>query len=302
MKKMLFVFNPHSGKGQIKNKLLDILLLFVKKGYKVEVHPTQRKGDAMEITKSSAKQYDRIVISGGDGTLNEVVNGLSLIEKEKRPAVGYIPAGTTNDFASNLKIPKNMIRAAELAVEENVFNCDIGLFGDKRFLYVAAFGVLTDVAYSTPQMNKNYFGQLAYILEGMKKLPNLKSYDIEVITDDNKYSGKFIFGMASNTNYVAGIKTRTGLRADLNDGLFEVFLIKSPKNIMEFQLAISDLISQNFSSERFLIFRTKKARFKFSEEVPWTLDGEFGGNIEDVEISLEEKGIKFLSGFTEKGK
>lgn len=302
MKKMLFIFNPQSGKGQIKNKLLDILLLFVKKGYKVEVYPTQKKGDAMEITKKTSKQYDRIVISGGDGTLNEVVNGLSFIEKDKRPSVGYIPAGTTNDFASNLKIPKNMIKAAELAVGENVFNCDIGLFGDKKFLYVAAFGVLTDVAYSTPQMNKNYFGQLAYILEGMKKLPNLKSYDIEVTTEDDNYSGKFIFGMASNTNYVAGIKTRTGLRADLNDGLFEVFLIKSPKNIMEFQLAISDLISQNFSSERFLIFRTKKARFKFSEEVPWTLDGEFGGDIEDVEISLDEKGIIFLSGITEKDK
>lgn len=302
MKKMLFIFNPHSGKGQIKNKLFNILILFVQKGYKVEVHPTQRKGDAMEVTKKTAKQYDRIVISGGDGTLNEVVNGLSFIEKEKRPSVGYIPAGTTNDFASNLKIPKNMIKAAELAVGDNIFNCDIGLFGDKKFLYVAAFGVLTDVAYSTPQMNKNYFGQLAYILEGMKKLPNLKSYDIEVTTDEEKYSGKFIFGMASNTNYVAGIKTRTGLRADLNDGLFEVFLIKSPKNIMEFQLAISDLISQNFSSERFLILRTNKARFKFSEEVPWTLDGEFGGNIEDVEISLDEKGINFLSGFTDKDK
>ncbi len=300
MKKMLFIFNPHSGKGQIKNKLMDILLMFVQKGYKVEVHPTQRKGDAMEVTKKTAKQYERIVISGGDGTLNEVVNGLGLIEKDKRPSVGYIPAGTTNDFASNLKIPKNMIKAAELAVGENNFNCDIGLFGDKRFLYVAAFGILTDVAYSTPQMNKNYFGQLAYILEGMKKLPNLKSYDIEVITDDDEYSGKFIFGMASNSNYVAGIKTRTGLRADLSDGLFEVFLIKAPQNIMEFQLAISDLISQNFSSERFLIFRTKKARFKFAEEVPWTIDGEFGGNIEDVEISLDEKGINFLSGFIDK--
>lgn len=296
MKKLLFVFNPYSGKAQIKNKLLEILKIFVKYEYSVEVFPTAKAGDAREIIEKRGIEFDRIVISGGDGTLNESINGIMKIKKEKRPYLGYIPAGTTNDFASNLKIPKNMIKAAEIAVSGEKFSCDVGCFGEKNYLYVAAFGAFSDVAYDTPQMNKNYFGQLAYVLEGIKKLHNLKSYKLNVITEEKNFSGEYIFGMASNSNYIAGMKAKSSLNAQLNDGLFEILLIKYPKNILDFQMIISDLLTQNFSSDNFVLFKTNKAQFVFDKEAPWTIDGEYGGSLSKIEIGLENNAVDFSSG------
>ena len=297
MKKMLFIFNPVSGKAQIKSKLLEIIKTFVSGGFSVEVHPTQKKGEVSEIISERASEYDRIVVSGGDGTLNECICGLSDISQELRPVIGFIPAGTTNDFASNLKIPRDMIKASKIAISGEVFSCDIGTFNDKHFLYVAAFGAFTDIPYETPQMNKNYLGHLAYLLEGMKKLTNLKSYKLTVEADGNSYTGEYAFGMASNSNYVAGMKTRSKLHAALNDGLFEVILIKYPKTLMELQAIISDLLTQNFSSNHFEMFRTSSATFTFENETPWTLDGEFGGLVSYADIKIEKSSVKFSSGF-----
>jgi len=296
MKKMLFIFNPYSGKAQIKNKLLEIIQIFTENGYSVEVFPTGKSGDASNVIVSRGCEFDKIVISGGDGTLNESINGLLKLPSEKRPEIGYIPAGTTNDFASNLKIPKNMIKAANIAVDGSEFRCDIGRFNEKNFLYVAAFGAFTDVPYETPQMNKNYLGHLAYLLEGMKKLYSLKTYELSVTADGVSYSGEFIFGMASNSNYVAGLKTSSKLHAALNDGIFEVMLIKKPKNLLEFQNIISDLLTQNFSSDQFLVFKTDRVEFCFKDETPWTLDGEYGGKIKIADISLECEAVSFFSG------
>lgn len=299
MKKMLFVFNPVSGKAQIKNKLLDILKTFSGAEYSVEVYPTRKRGETAEIVKARGAEFERVVVSGGDGTLNECINGLASIERDKRPIIGYIPTGTTNDFASNLKIPKDMLRAAQLVIDGELFSCDIGCFNEKRFLYVAAFGAFTDIPYETPQMNKNYLGHLAYLLEGTKKLHTLKSYKLTVEANDELHSGEYIFGMVSNSNYVAGINMRSKLHAALNDGLFEIMLIKYPKNLIDFQMTVSDLLTQNLSSERFEIFRTSRARFMFESEVPWTLDGEFGGSVDTAEVSIENSGVCFLSGVPE---
>ena len=287
-KKLFFIFNPYSGKAQLKNKLLNILQIFVKEGYLVEIYPTQKKGDAKEVIQNRGIGFERIVVSGGDGTLN--------IDKESRPKLGYIPTGTSNDFASNLKISKDMIKAAKIAVSGSEFLCDIGNFDKKRFTYVAAFGAFTDVAYETPQMNKNYLGQLAYLFEGIKKLHSIKSYKVRINAKEHLLNGDYIFGMISNSDYIAGLK-HSKLNTALNDGVFEVFLIKNPKNIIQFQKMISDLMMQNLSSEMFDVFKTDKITFEFEKKVPWTIDGEYGGTVNKATVSVEKNAVNFISGF-----
>lgn len=293
-KKLLFVFNPHSGKAMIKNRLLDIIQSFVNEGYRVETYPTKGRADATRVINERGAEFDRIVVSGGDGTLNESISGL--LNLDKKPCIGYIPTGTTNDFASNLKIPKDMKKAANIAVEGNPFDCDVGKFNDRNFLYVAAFGAFTDVAYETPQVNKNILGQLAYFFEGIKKLYNIKSYKLKLKVNGEEISGDYIFGMASNSNYVAGMKAGSKLHAALNDGLFEILLVKNPANIIEFQALISDLMMQNITTECFTVLKTNKASFEFEDDVAWTLDGEYGGTVKTADISLEEKAVRFITG------
>ena len=173
-KKLYFLFNPTSGKGRIREHLLEIVDIFTKAGYEVTVHPTQAQGDAQRLTEELADEYDLIVCSGGDGTLDEVVTGL--IRRDSLTPVGYIPAGSTNDFAQSLQIPSNMVKAAETVVNGRAFPCDVGAFNDDTFIYVAAFGLFTDVSYQTNQRLKNIFGHAAYVMEGAKRLYDIPSY------------------------------------------------------------------------------------------------------------------------------
>ncbi len=293
-KKLFFVFNPLSGKAQIKNNLLKIVNTFVKNGWTVTVHPTQCVNDAYNIIKEHAHLYNLLVIAGGDGTLNEGIQALMSLSPAERPDVGYIPTGTTNDFASNLKIPKNMPRAAENIMGGHAFGCDIGVFNDKNFVYVAAFGAFTDVAYETPQQNKNLLGQTAYILEGLKKLPNLKSKHIKIKSPEIEIEDNFIFGMVSNTNSVGGFKAGKAFQADLNDGLFEVVLIRNPKNLIERQEVLTNLLTQELTSDAFCVFKTNSINITADEPIQWTLDGEFGGNCESADIRIENEAITFI--------
>ena len=181
MQKLLFVFNPHAGKGQIKNKLLQIVDLMVKEEYDVTIYPTQAREDALNIVKNRAEEFDLIVCCGGDGTLDEAVSGMML--SSKKVPLGYIPAGSTNDFANSLKIPKDMVKAAKAAVSGRKFACDVGTFNGNPFIYVAAFGIFTAVSYKTPQEWKNILGHVAYILEAAKSLPEISSYFLRVEHD-----------------------------------------------------------------------------------------------------------------------
>ncbi|MBR5614252.1 MAG: YegS/Rv2252/BmrU family lipid kinase [Clostridia bacterium] len=291
--KMLLVLNPRSGKGKIKNKLLEIIDIFVKHGWNVTVHTTQNSSDAFEIVHKKGTKFDRIVASGGDGTLNEVIRGLMSLDFEKRPALGYIPSGTVNDFASNLHISKNMKKAAENIMTGNEFRCDIGSFNHKNFIYVAAFGAFTNVSYETPQQNKNILGNAAYILEGMKQLSSIKSYKMRVEFGDNAIEGDFALGMVANSNYIAGMKTKA-LKAQLNDGLFEVVLIKRPRTFFELNDIVSHLAMQDFSTDLFYVFRAEYVKFISQEDVQWTLDGEFGGAVSCAEISVEKEAVTLI--------
>ncbi len=293
-KKMLFVINPISGKGRIKNKLLEVVDMFVKGGWKVTLHITQKAQDASETVKSMGSGFDRVVVSGGDGTLNEVIRGIMEIPENKRPKIGYIPSGTVNDFASNMKIPKNITKAAQNAIVGEPFKCDIGKFNEKSFVYVAAFGAFTDVSYETPQQNKNTLGQLAYFLEGIKKLHNLPFCKMRIYCDDDIIEDEFLLGMVSNSNRIAGFKTEKALKAQLNDGLFEVMLVKKPKNLMELSDLGTRLLTQDLNCDLIKLFKTSSIKFEAQENVRWTLDGEFGGSVSEAEIAVEKEAVTLI--------
>ena len=292
MKKLLFVVNGHYGKGQIKNKLLDIIDIMIKEGYHVQVHTTQEREDATKVVREQAKYYDLVVCSGGDGTLDEAVTGM--MQSEVRTPLGYIPAGSTNDFANSLEIPKDMIQAAKTAVLGVPFSCDVGEFNGDYFIYVAAFGIFTDVSYATSQELKNALGHVAYILEGAKRLHTIKSYHMRVEYDGNEIEGDFLLGMITNSTSVGGFKNMTGKDVKLDDGLFEVTLIHKPKNIIELNTIIASLTNLKDETDLIDSFRADSVKFYSEEEIPWTLDGEFGGDHKEVQIKDHCKAVDIM--------
>ena len=246
MKRLLFIFNPWSGKAHVKDHLFEITDEFAKAGYLVTVYPTQRSRDCYEYLLRCAGEYDVIVCSGGDGTLNEAVAGM-MDSGCDRP-MGYIPSGSTNDFASSLLIPKTVSHAVKNIIEGTPYLCDVGSFNGRWFNYVAAFGIFTEVSYATPQQLKNTFGHPAYIIESVKSFASLKSYQLKVQMGDMVIEDKFIYGMVANSKSVGGMKGLTGKEIKLDDGLFEVILIKGPKNPVEFQTMFNGFIFQNDNS------------------------------------------------------
>lgn len=289
-KRMLFIYNPFAGKAQIKNKLFDIINTFAKSGYEITVHPTENRGDGARTTKEKIKNYDILVCSGGDGTLDEVVTGM--MESRKSLPIGYIPAGSTNDFANSLSLPKNMVRAAEIITEGEEFACDVGAFNNDTFVYIAAFGMLTDVSYETPQEIKNVLGHMAYILEGMKRF-SLRAYHMRISCENMVLEDDFLFGMITNSTSVGGFKRITGKYVELNDGLFEVTLVKKPKSAMELNQIMTALVSGNIDADCMHCFKTAALVIE-SEEVAWTLDGEYGGKHEKVTIENKKEAIRIF--------
>ena len=282
MKKMLFIYNPNSGMGLLKPKLSDVLDIFVKGGYEVTVYPTQKYHDAVRKMGEYEEQYDLVACSGGDGTLDEVVTGM--MKREDKVPIGYIPAGTTNDFASSLHISKNMLEAADTVVNGVPFACDVGEFNEDYFVYIAAFGLFTDVSYETKQSMKNVLGHLAYILEGTKRIFNIPSYRIKVTHDGETIEDEFIYGMVTNSRSVGGFKGITGKNVVFDDGKFEVTLFKTPRNPMELNEILGALALRKINPKRMYSFKTNEVHFETEEEIPWTLDGEFGGVHEEVVV------------------
>ena len=298
MKRLLFIYNPHAGKELLKPKLSDIVDIFVKAGYEVVIYPTQAYQDAYKkVRRYPAGEYDLVVCSGGDGTIDEVVTGM-MKRQEKNPigyiptgTVGYIPTGSTNDFANSLHIPRNLLGAADNAVNGVVFPCDVGKFNDGTFVYIAAFGLFTDVSYETDQDLKNVLGHVAYLLEGVKRLFDIKSYHMKVTSEEIQVEDDFIVGMITNSRSVGGFKNLTGKNVDMNDGLFEVTLIRHPKNPLQLQEIMTALVMAEDNTDMIYSFKSKKLMIETEEEVPWTLDGEFGGDHTYVEIENRHKAL-----------
>lgn len=281
-KKMLFIYNPKAGKAKIKNKLADILDVFTGGGYEVTVCPTRGKGDAVELVADRKPIYDLVVCSGGDGTLDEVVTGM--MQSSFRTPLGYIPAGSTNDFGGSLGLPKNMVKAAEQIVRGKSFPCDIGSFNQDVFVYIAAFGIFTEVSYETDQDIKNVLGHTAYVLEGVKRIPSIRTYHMKVSWEDQVIEDEFIFGMVTNSVSVGGFKNITGKNVKLDDGVFEVTLIKAPGNPVELNQIVLSLLNRDIDTSLMYCFRTASLRLESLEEVAWTLDGENGGSHRDIYI------------------
>lgn len=294
MKRMLFIYNPNAGKGLLKAKLSDVLDIMVKAGYELVVYPTQSYKDAYRKVVHMDHDYDIVVCSGGDGTLDEVVTGMMKRDKEDRIPIGYIPTGTTNDFANSLHISRDIMEAADIAVHGKPFACDVGRFNKDIFVYVAAFGLFTDVPYQTDQKLKNALGHAAYVLEGVKRLSNVPSYHIKITADDKEIEDDFMIGMITNSKSVAGFRSIMGKDVKFDDGEFEVMLIKKPKTLIGLQEIITALLIESFDTKHMYTFKAKEITLESKEEIPWTLDGEYGGQHEEVHIINKKQALEIM--------
>lgn len=295
MKRLLFIINPCSGKGRIRNKLLSVLDVFAKRGYRVETYVTQEALDARRKAVTRGRSADLIVCSGGDGTLNEVVSGM--MELKRLPVLGYIPAGSTNDYAASLGLPRRIENAARLAAEEKASPVDVGKFGDDRyFVYIAAFGAFTEVSYLTPQDKKNLLGHQAYMLEAVKSLMDIRGRQMKITWEEGELEGEFLFGMVTNTTSVGGFKGLVSRDVALDDGWFEALFIRMPKNPLDLSGIVSYLFLKEEDNAFVYRFKTRKLKIAAAEDVDWVLDGEFGGKKREVEIENLEKRLYIVRG------
>lgn len=266
-----------------KTHLMEILKVLCATDFSVTVHVTRFAGDAALVMAERGKNFDIVVACGGDGTLSEVVEGA--LKCEFRGGIGYIPCGTTNDFAETTGIPRSLSAAARLIAEGEAREMDFGIFGaDRCFTYVASFGAFTDVSYSTDQKLKNALGHLAYVLEGIARLKDLRPYYVKVNCDGAKYEGEYLFGAAANTYSMGGLLKLKKSDVDLTDGYHEVLLVKNPKTPAELAKLSQDLIAMDFSAKSFLFLKGKDITFSSEEEIPWCVDGEYAGKHETVRI------------------
>ncbi len=269
----LMIINPVSGKMILTKYFTDITRILTEAGYTLDVRCTTAKGDAKKITQSNAKDFDTIICCGGDGTLNEIINGV--MASEKPINIGYIPCGTTNDFAASVGLTTNVIKAARDIADGNAVSVDVGKFGGTYFSYVASFGAFTQTSYSTPQNMKNTLGHFAYVLEGVKEIPYLKPTSLSVTTETGEtYSGEYFMGAISNSTSIAGIIKLDEKLVDMSDGLFEVMLVKFPKNIIELNTIITCINTGNYQNFGIDFFKAKELVIESNEPIVWSLDGE----------------------------
>ncbi len=291
-KKMLFIYNPKAGKEQMKLDLSDVLSKLVAHGFEVTVHPTQYSGDAYDTALQRGSHYQYLVCSGGDGTLSEVIGALMRVPK--CPILGYIPSGSTNDYAVTLGLPMDPLTAAQNICEGVPIPVDIGRFGGKYFSYIAAFGLFTDVSYDTRQDLKNLLGHAAYMLEGVKRLANITSQRCTVWVDGKKITHDFVLGFVSNSTSIGGFKLLSGQDMQINDGLFEVVLLKKITRFTQLQEVIGVLMGNGKSCDNLLTFQADHIHLSAEKEMKWTLDGEYGGMRQHVTIRNLHNAIQII--------
>lgn len=290
--KVLFVYNPAAGKGNLRNKISHIVELMMEKQFDVTIVATQKALDATKVIEERGMEYHRVVCAGGDGTLHEVTQGLMTLPKEKRPTCGYIPAGTTNDFAHSMHLPKRVVLAAKVALAERCKACDIGQMNNEYFSYVAAFGAFTSVSYETPQVTKNLLGKTAYILDGAVKLNTIKGISITVTTDNEKWHENCMLGIVSNAKTVGGLYFYKRDKVSLDDGVFEAIFVRTPKNPIEFNLVMAFLMTGKVNSQVKLV-HSSHVEIESDEEIAYTLDGENGGKYKKTVITNHRQAITF---------
>jgi YegS/Rv2252/BmrU family lipid kinase len=292
--RIMLIVNPMAGKGQARSCLMDVIQVFSEAGYATTVYSTTYPGQAIEFAEEFGGDYPILACIGGDGTLSEVISGIMLIPEAFRPKIGYIPLGTANDVATSMKLDRHPKQAALDIVTGRPVPLDVGSFGDKYFAYIAAFGAFTQVSYATPQETKRALGHLAYILEGMVSLPKITPYHAVIEHDGGVIEGDFIFGGACNSTSVAGLVKLNPDMVGLDDGLFEVLLVRNPQNIAELGFVVNNILSRNYTNENVIFLHSKRVKFTFDEDVAWTRDGENGGLWRSVTAVNNHKAVQMI--------
>ncbi len=296
-KKLLFIVNPRAGRNKSRGPLFDAACVFSEAGYLLDIRNTLASGDATQIVEHCGADVDLIVCHGGDGTLNETVNGLMHLPPEQRPFLSYLPGGSTNDFAASLSISPEPAVAAKSAMRMQAHTLDVGNFNDRHFVYVASFGAFTSTSYSVPQDMKNVLGHFAYILGGMSNLDSLHPYHIRLTADGEVFDDAdgYLFGAISNSTSIAGMMKLPPEDVSFNDGEFELMLVRVPNTAAQLQALTHALLYQDRSDAQGLIFRhVRHVTAETQEDIPWTLDGEFVPGAPQVDISIDHGALRMF--------
>ena len=292
MRKLLFLVNPNAGQRRVNKSLTDIIGIFNEGGYEVTVFLTNGPGSGTGIVEERAKDYDLVVCAGGDGTLNETITGV--LRAGADCPVGYIPCGSTNDFAATLKLSTDVIQAAKDIVEGGEQTYDVGLFNGRYFSYVASFGAFTRVSYATPQNMKNLLGHLAYVLEGIQELPQIRHIPMSLELDGQPVEGQFLFGSVSNSTSVGGVLTLNPRLVDLRDGKFEVTLVRMPKDMAELAACVTALQNQTYDCAAITFRSVSRLKVHQDPALLWTLDGERAEGAEELHIENLNRAIRLV--------
>ena len=291
-KQLLMIVNPRAGRNKSRGHLFDAVSVFSSAGYLVSVYNTSAPGDATEKAASEGEHYDVVVAVGGDGTLNEVIAGLMRLEHP--PLLGYLPQGSTNDFAASLHIPGKPAVAAQAIARGNIQVLDIGQWAHRYFVYVASFGAFTRSSYTASQAAKNALGHFAYILEGMKDLNTLRPYRVKVTADGEVLDGEYLFGAVCNSTSIGGLMKLDPEKVVLDDGKFEMLLVPSPKTALELQNLVLALLNQQYDSQGLIFRHVSSIHLETEENLPWSLDGEYAPSVPAVDIVNRRWGLRML--------
>ena len=291
-KKILVIVNPCAGKGKVSKYVPEICDNLEKQGNEIDVIYTSPKENGETIIKNYQKYINLVIVCGGDGTLSEVINGI--VKTNKKVDVTFIPFGTTNDYAKTVNIPINKYKLSKEVGNYEEMRVDIGDFNKKYFYYVAAFGLFTSVSYTTKQESKNKFGRLAYFAKALEELKKIPTYRVSILADNEIIKDKFIYGSVTNSTSIAGFKWFKENEVSVNDGKFEVVLIKKPRNLKDGLAIIKAILTQKYNQRNVISFKAKNLKFDFDEEVSWTLDGEFGEKTKETIILNKKNKIDLM--------
>ena len=292
MKKMLFIVNPCAGQRRVNRYLVEILDIFNRGGYEVVTYITAQQGDCARIAREKASQVDLVVCAGGDGTFNEMITGG--LDSGADVSVGYIPSGSTNDFAASLRLPTHVVKAAQAIVDGEPQPLDVGRFGERYFSYVASFGAFTRASYATPQNVKNALGHIAYLLEGIQELSQLRNEHVRITLEDQVIEGDYLFGAVSNSTSVGGILTLDPKQVDMSDGVFELLLVRMPKDLVELHDCILALQKQKYNCAVITFVTAGKLEILANPQMTWSLDGERENGHETVRVENLHHAIRLI--------
>lgn len=292
MKKLLFIMNPFAGQKKANKVLPEILMVFTEAGYEIQMAMTTGSGSAAKLAAMYGGEKDLVVCCGGDGTLNETITGM--IRAGLQVPVGYIPSGTTNDFASSLKLSHNPVQAAKDIVEGEPVAYDVGRFGERYFCYVASFGAFTKASYAVPQTVKNALGHTAYVLGGISELSQIRNEHVRMEIDGEVVEDDFLFGAICNSTSIGGILTLPPNRVDMGDGIFEVMLIRAARNVNEIPECIMAVQNQTYNCGMITFRPAKTVKITADPFMAWTLDGEKADGYKEVTVENLHHAVRIV--------